>query len=80
MQVKTLMKTESILRAKQVKALKAYYKNSRDYFAEYAANGYRSINREPIPYPDICIGMKCEAKTRSGAPCKNDGTNWEWPL
>lgn len=70
------MTTDPILRAKQVKALKAYYKDSRDYYAEDEANGYLRIERETLSYPEICRGMKCEAKTRSGHPCKNDGTNW----
>jgi len=51
------MTTDPILRAKQVKALKAWCRNE-------------------IPYPEFCRDMKCEAKTRSGAPCKNDGTVW----
>ena len=70
------MTTNPVLRAKQVKALKAYYKDGQDYFAEYVANGYQRINRECLPFPEICRGMKCEAKTRSGHPCKNDGTSW----
>jgi hypothetical protein len=67
------MITDPILREKQVKALKAYYRDSNKQFAEWAANQRTSI--ESIPYPEFCRGMKCEAKTRSGHPCKNDGTN-----
>jgi hypothetical protein len=68
--------TDPTLRAKQVKALKAYYKASNEQFAKYEANGYQHIEPETMHYPEFCRGMKCEAKTRSGAPCKNDGTNW----
>ena len=27
-------------------------------------------------FPSICEGMKCEAKTRKGTPCKNSGTTF----
>lgn len=68
--------TNPELRAKQVKALKAYYQDSTDSYNEWAAGGYRGQPRERLPYPEFCHGMKCEAKTRSGHPCKNNGTNW----
>ena len=70
------MTTDPILRAKQVKALKAYYKDSTERFQEWVAGGYRGQPRECLPYPEFCRDMKCEAKTRSGHPCKNDGTSW----
>ena len=70
------MITDPILRAKQIKALKAYYRDSNKQFAEWAANGYRHPSPESLPYPEFCRGMKCEAKTRSGHPCKNDGTSY----
>ncbi len=28
------------------------------------------------PYPEECRDMLCGAKTRSGKPCKNDGTSY----
>jgi len=68
--------TNPELRAKQVKALKAHYKDFTASYAEWAAGGYKGKPREHLPYPEFCLGMKCEAKTRSGHPCKNDGTNW----
>jgi hypothetical protein len=68
--------TDPILRAKQVKALKAYYKDSTERFQEWVAGGYIGHPRECLPYPEFCRYMKCEAKTRSGHPCKNDGTSW----
>jgi hypothetical protein len=70
------MTTDPILRAKQVKALKAFYKDSTERFQEWVAGGYIGRPRECLPYPEFCRDMKCEAKTRSGHPCKNDGTSW----
>ncbi|GAA6183772.1 HGGxSTG domain-containing protein [Aliiglaciecola sp. NS0011-25] len=70
------MTTEPKLRAKQVKALKAYYQDSTNSFNEWVAGGYKGKARESLPFPEICRDMKCEAKTRSGHPCKNDGTSW----
>jgi hypothetical protein len=29
-----------------------------------------------ISFPEICEGMRCEAKTRSGTRCKNSGTSF----
>ena len=73
---KTEMVTDPKLRAKQVKALKAYYRDSSKQFEVWAAGGYRHPPPESLLYPEFCRGMKCEAKTRSGHPCKNDGTSW----
>jgi hypothetical protein len=28
------------------------------------------------PYPDECRDMRCAARTRSGSPCKNNGTTY----
>jgi hypothetical protein len=70
------MRTEPQLRKQQVKALKQYYKQSRQRFEKWAAVGYKKPPPAPIPFPEICEGMKCEAKTRSGHPCRNDGTKY----
>lgn len=70
------MKTGPIFRAKQIKALKHFYKSSFKQSDKWAANGYKYPAPESIPYPEICRDMRCEAKTRSGAPCKNDGASW----
>lgn len=67
---------DNTLRTRQVLALKEYYEDSFKSFEEYAAGGYEGKYRKSRPFPEICLGMKCEAKTRSGLPCKNDGTNW----
>lgn len=72
----TKMVTDPKFRAKQVKALKAYYKDSTECFNEWIAGGFKGKPRKSLPYPEFCRGMKCEAKTPSGHPCKNDGTNW----
>jgi hypothetical protein len=68
--------TDPVLRKQQVKALKHYYKISNQRFQEWVAGGYQHPPPASIPYPEICRGMKCEAKTRSGRPCRNDGTNY----
>jgi hypothetical protein len=70
------MITDPELRAKQVKALKAYYRDSSKQFEAWAAAGYGHPPPESLLYPEFCRDMKCEAKTRSGHPCKNDGTSW----
>ena len=70
------MITDPTLRAKQVKTLKDWYNDGRKQSEEWAARRYRHPPPESLPYPEICRGMKCEAKTRSGHPCKNDGTSW----
>lgn len=66
----------SIQRVEQIKALKEYYVETFKAFEEWEASGYKGSCRDTLPYPEICMGMKCEAKTRSGKSCKNDGTNW----
>jgi hypothetical protein len=63
-------------RKEKIKALKAYYKATNQQFDEWRRDGFVSNSLSQIPYPEICRDMKCEAKTRSGHPCKNDGTNW----
>jgi hypothetical protein len=70
------MTTDPILRAKQVRALKAYYRDSFKQFAVWAAGDYRNHTPQSLPYPGFCRSMKYEAKTRSGSARKNDGTNW----
>lgn len=71
-----MKKTPPELRKKQVKALKHYYKASDEIFEAWAALGYCYPPPESIPFPEICRGMKCEATTRKGTPCKNDGTGY----
>jgi hypothetical protein len=68
--------TDPALRKQQVKALKYYYKLSHQRFEEWKAGGYQHPPPASIPYLEICRGMKCEAKTRSGRPCRNNGTNY----
>jgi hypothetical protein len=67
---------ESISRDEKVKALKAYYADYFSAFEEWESGGYRDNLRATLPYPELCRDLKCEAKTRSGAPCKNDGTSF----
>ena len=68
--------TSPELRKQQIKELKAYYKALSDRFAEWSKGCYRPPSPLGIEYPNICKGMKCEAKTRNGHPCKNDGTSF----
>tara|TARA_R110001583_G_scaffold5214_3_gene28536 strand:+ start:1382 stop:1714 length:333 start_codon:yes stop_codon:yes gene_type:complete len=70
------MITDPVLRAEQVKALKAFYRDAKVKYKAWVAGGYKQPAPACLPFPDICIGMKCEARTRSGAPCKNNGTDW----
>lgn len=63
-------------RKRQVKALKAHYKACFDSYEKWADSGYQYPPPATPPFPDICRGMKCGAKTRSGHPCKNDGTSY----
>jgi len=72
------MITNSILRAKQVKALKSFYRDGQKQFESWMAGGYKQAVKSlgNLPFPVFCRGMQCEAKTRSGHPCKNDSTNW----
>lgn len=63
-------------RIKCVKALKDYYRESTKRFDEWQTNSFQYPAPESMPFPEICRDMKCEAKTRSGKPCKNDGTSW----
>jgi hypothetical protein len=62
------MTTDPILRAKQVRALKAYYRDSSKQFAAWTAGGYRNPKTQNLPFPEFCRGVKCEAKTHSGNP------------
>ena len=48
------MRTEPQLRKQQVKALKQYYKQSRQRFEKWAAVGYKKPPPAPIPFPEIC--------------------------
>jgi hypothetical protein len=67
-----------VLRAKQVKALNAFYRDGQKQFRSWMAGGCKQAARPlgNLPFPKFCRGMKQEAKTCSGHPCKNDGTNW----
>jgi hypothetical protein len=71
------MITDPILRAKQIKALKAYYRVGHKQFEAWIAGGFKYTYKplESMPYPEICKGRKCEAKTRSGHTCKNYALN-----
>ena len=70
------MTTDPVLRAKQVKALKAFYRDGQKQFKSWMAGGCKQAAKPLVnsPFPEFCRGMKCEAKTRSGNRCKNDGT------
>ncbi len=50
--------------------LKAYYKESEKIFSEWAERGYSHPSPDIPPYPEICRGMTCGAKTRAGTLCK----------
>ena len=39
-------------------------------------NALKIWRDEHTLFPTICIGMKCEALTRRGARCRNDGTQY----
>lgn len=67
---------EKDLRKRQVKALKAHYKACFDSYEQWADSDYQYPPPVTPPFPEICRGMKCGAKTRSGHPCKNDGTSY----
>ena len=69
-------KTPPELRKRQVKALKHYHKTHNEQCDEWAARHYCYPLPNFIPFPEICRGMKCEATTRKGTPCKNDGTGY----
>jgi hypothetical protein len=62
------------LRKLQVIALRAFYKESQRRFKEWKESGFKYPPPASLLFPEICRGMKCEAKTRNGFPCKNDGT------
>ena len=63
-------------RKRQVKALKAHCRACQAIYKIWADSNYAQGGPETPPLPDICRGMKCGAKTRSGHPCKNDGTSY----
>ena len=58
-------------RAGKIKRPQQHYQRSDDAFKKWAANGYRHHDKPPHePIPDDLIGLRCEAKTRAGTPCK----------
>jgi hypothetical protein len=72
--IQRVINNEKIQRSTKIKALKDYYAAHTKLFDEWEKNSYQYPPPANIPYPEICRGMKCEAKTRTGKPCKNDGT------
>jgi hypothetical protein len=58
------------------KKLKDYYQASMQSYNMWVEAGCRYDKRESVYYPEECRGMLCGAKTRSGHPCKNDGTSY----
>jgi hypothetical protein len=57
------------------KRLKAYYKQSREIFAEWEERGYRYPPPRSVPMPEYLRGMMCEARTKAtGNPCKQKAT------
>ena len=63
-------------RADKVAALKNHYKAMARIRDEWKAGGYQYPPPNYPSFPEICKGLKCEAKTRSGTPCKKDGTDY----
>ena len=65
-----------ITREAKVALLKEHYQEHSFKSARWADRGY-SYPAPVFPiYPDECRGLRCEAKTRRGTPCKNDGTSY----
>ncbi len=70
------------------KKLKAYYRQLRQIWKIHAAllnygesaglyvGSIQPLSGGPLlpAFPEECKGMLCGAKTRSGRPCRNDGT------
>lgn len=76
-QIKAVITDDPVaFRKRQVKALKAHYRACQAIYKIWADTNYAQGGPETPPFPDICRGMKCGAKTRSGHPCKNDGTSY----
>ncbi len=64
------------LRKRQILALRAFYNESEARLEEWKQSGFQYPPPASRPFPEICKGMKCGAKTRKGHPCKNDGTSF----
>ncbi len=60
----------------KVKALKRYTQIHSKQYQEWADRGYPIPAPAFVQLPEICRGMRCEAKTRSGEPCKNSGSDY----
>jgi hypothetical protein len=58
------------------KKLKAHYRECAKAHQEWIDAGYPFAMRIIPPFPEECRGMLCGAKTRSGRPCRNDGTSY----
>jgi hypothetical protein len=67
-------RTNPELRARQLKALRQYHREFYKQLKEWIDEGCPRSSSAPVTFPEICRDMKCEAKTRGGWPCKNDGT------
>ena len=62
-------------RKTKVALLKKHNRDTEKAVQEQKTRGSFSWISLPS-YPVECRGLKCEAKTRRGTPCKNDGTSW----
>lgn len=58
------------------KKLKAYYRATAQAHQCWVNAGYPYGLCIMPKFPEECRGMLCGAKTRSGKPCKNDGTSY----
>ncbi len=65
-----------LAREAKIALLKEYYREHASAAARWSSRGYTyPPPRFPL-YPIGCSNLRCEAKTRSGHPCKNDGTQY----
>ena len=65
-----------IIRAEKVTALKRYHAAYQAIAEQWRARSYCHPPPQFPAFPDICRGLQCEAKTRAGTPCKNDGLSY----
>ena len=65
-----------LTRKQKVKALKTYYQQNELIFDAWEKQGYRYPPPTRPKFPECCIDLQCEAKTRAGTPCKNSGIKY----
>lgn len=65
-----------LTRQQKVKVLKDYFQLSNALFEAWEKRGFSHPPPTSPKFPECCIDLKCEAKTRAGTPCKNSGTDY----